>query len=544
MSRTTSIAAAITGVSLVAAAIVGGSAAASAPSNDNFGDAIALTGESWSASINNTAATTEGGEATGSDATSIRTSSVWLEWTPEAARSVTIIGDKGFGVGVFTGDSVANATEVAFGATQVTLDAVAGETYSIQVSSLGDAPTGDATVTLASAEATRSSQKSAPEPQQSPTLAAAPANDSFANAQKVSGAGVYALLSLLDATTEPGEQTTIAGGLRLYNTVWLRWTAPANGSATFDTLESPSSADTALALYTGTSFKNDKRIAVNDDTNSDFRASLSSIKVKKGVTYRIQVGVSGFGAPSTTPGNVDLRINGVWTKPANDDKSSAVATSGSKWTATGTTVGATMEIFEEPANPLNSEFPLHNSIWYKWKASSVGNLSLSTLGSSNDTALRVFRDSPNNGLVSIAFNDDAEGGGSHAALPAVPVAPGYTYYIAVYNPIFMANGSFGYPGAIRLAGSVTYTAPAITSISPTSGKLAGGGTITITGIRLTDVKNVRFGNVYATNVTVVSPTKVTATIPAGVKKGKVAVIAATIWNVGNPVHAKTYYTYK
>jgi len=91
---------------------------------------------------------------------------------------------------------------------------------------------------------------------------------------------------------------------------------------------------------------------------------------------------------------------------------------------------------------------------------------------------------------------------------------------------------------------VTYTAPAITSISPTSGKLAGGGTITITGIRLTDVKNVRFGNVYATNVTVVSPTKVTATIPAGVKKGKVAVIAATIWNVGNPVHAKTYYTYK
>ena len=544
MSRSRTVIAALTGLGLVAATFAGSSAATSAPVNDNFDAAIALTGESWSASIDNTGASIEGGEATGSGATSTRGSSVWLQWTPEAAQSVTIITDKGFGVGVFTGDSVASATEVAFGATQVSLDAVAGESYAIQVSSLGEAPNGAATVTLASAENTTTSKKVAPQPQQLPTLAAAPVNDSFANAQKVSGAGVYALLSLLDATTEPGEQTTIAGGLRLYNTVWLRWTAPANGSATFDTLESPSSADTALALYTGTSFKNDKRIAVNDDTNSDFRASLSSIKVKKGVTYRIQVGISGFGAPATTPGNVDLRINGVWTKPANDDKSAAVATSGSKWTATGTTVGATMEIFEDPANPLNSEFPLHNSIWYKWKASSVGNLSLSTLGSTNDTALRVFRDSPNNGLVSVAFNDDAEGGGSYAALPAVPVAPGYTYYIAVYNPIFMANGSFGYPGAVKLAGSVTYTAPAITSISPTSGKLAGGGKITITGIRLTDVVNVKFGNVYASNVTVVSPTKITATIPAGVKKGKVAVIAATIWNVGNPIHAKTYYTYK
>jgi len=545
MSRTTSIAAAITGVSLVAAAVLGGSAAAdTAPANDNFDAAIALTGESWSASIDNTGATTEGGEATGSGATSTRGSSVWLSWTPQTAQSVTLLTDKGFGVGVFTGDSVANATEVAFGATQVALDAVAGEKYAIQVSSLGDAPAGVATVTLTSTEAAPPRAKVAPKAKQPPTLSIAPEHDDFANAEAISGTTPYTYLSLVDATTEAGETTKVSGGVRFYNTAWVKWKAPVSGAITVDTKDSPSSADTALAIYTGTSYKNDKRLAVNDDSNGDFRARLASVTVKKGVTYRIQAGLSGYSSgPSTTPGVIMLSIRGSWEKPANDDKSSATKTTGTSWTVTGTTAGATNEVFEDVSNSQNTDYPLRNSIWYKWTATTVGYMALSTQGSAVDTALRAYREDVSGGLIPIAFNDDVQNS-THAELSFVSVAPGYTYYFVVSNPVLTSLGELGNPGATKLAATVTYTSPVISSISPTSGKLAGGGKITITGSRLTDVKNVRFGDVYATNVTVVSPTKVTATIPAGVKKGKVAVIAATIWNVGNPVHAKTYYTYK
>ena len=545
MSRSRTVVAALTGLGLVAATFAGGSAAAtSAPANDDFESAIELTGESWSASIDNTGASLEGGEATGASATSTRDSSVWLRWTPDAAQSVEIIADKGFGVGVFTGDSVASASEVAFGATKVSLDAVAGETYAIQVSSLDDAPTGAATVTLASADVSLPSKKPAPQPKQPPTLSSAPEHDNFANAEKISGATAYTYLSLVDATTEPGETTKIRGDIRFYNTAWVKWTAPASGSITVDTKDSPSTADTALAIYTGTSYKNDKRLAVNDDSNGDFRARLTSVKVKKGVTYRIQAGLSGYiSGPSTTPGVIMLTISGSWAKPANDDKSSATPTSGTSWTATGTTAGATREIFEDVSNPQNTDYPLRNSIWYKWTPTTVGHMSVSTQGSATDTALRAYREDVSGGLVPLAFSDDAPNA-IYAEISFITVSPGYTYYFAVSNPVLSSLGEFGNPGATKLTATVTYTAPAITSISPTSGKLAGGGKITITGIRLADVVNVRFGDVYATNITVVSPTKVTATIPAGVKKGKVPVVAATIWMVGNPVHAKTYYTYK
>jgi hypothetical protein len=57
-------------------------------------------------------------------------------------------------------------------------------------------------------------------------------------------------------------------------------------------------------------------------------------------------------------------------------------------------------------------------------------------------------------------------------------------------------------------------APVVLSLSPNVGPTAGGQTVTITGYYLTGVTKVSFGTTAATNVTVVSDSQLTATVPA------------------------------
>ena len=69
--------------------------------------------------------------------------------------------------------------------------------------------------------------------------------------------------------------------------------------------------------------------------------------------------------------------------------------------------------------------------------------------------------------------------------------------------------------------------PSVTSVTPASSPLAGGGTVTIEGTSLTGATAVDFGSTPATNVTVVSSSEVTATIPAASAPGRVDVTVAT-----------------
>ncbi len=58
-------------------------------------------------------------------------------------------------------------------------------------------------------------------------------------------------------------------------------------------------------------------------------------------------------------------------------------------------------------------------------------------------------------------------------------------------------------------------APAVTALSPTTGPAGGGTLVTITGTNFTGASVVDFGTIAATNLTVVSSTKITADSPAG-----------------------------
>ena len=88
-----------------------------------------------------------------------------------------------------------------------------------------------------------------------------------------------------------------------------------------------------------------------------------------------------------------------------------------------------------------------------------------------------------------------------------------------------------------------YTAtPRVTAISPASGPVAGGGTVTITGLNLAGVTTVNFGAVAATNVSVSGSTQITATIPAGTA-GAVVDVTVTSPNGTSAIVPADIYTY-
>lgn len=68
------------------------------------------------------------------------------------------------------------------------------------------------------------------------------------------------------------------------------------------------------------------------------------------------------------------------------------------------------------------------------------------------------------------------------------------------------------------------TTPSISLISPSSGPLGGGSTVTIYGSGFSSVTSVLFGSNYATNLSVINDTELTVTVPAGSSLGFVNVV--------------------
>ena len=69
--------------------------------------------------------------------------------------------------------------------------------------------------------------------------------------------------------------------------VWWPWTAPATGSATFDTRGSD--FDTLLAVYTGDGLNRLAEVASNDDASDEERQSSVRFRVEQGQTYHVAV---------------------------------------------------------------------------------------------------------------------------------------------------------------------------------------------------------------------------------------------------------------
>ncbi len=117
-----------------------------------------------------------------------------------------------------------------------------------------------------------------------------------------------------------------------------------------------------------------------------------------------------------------------------------------------------------------------------------------------------------------------------------PAQPAGSHYIVVTGP--------GGTSPTVAAAVFTYKppAPAITSISPSSGPPAGGTTVTITGTGFTGATHVAFGAVAATSFNVVSATQITAVSPAQAAGSHYIVVTGS--GGTSPTVAAAIYAYK
>jgi len=268
------------------------------PPNDNFADALSISGAPASTDGINVGATTEQGEPDHlPDSSSIGERSVWYNWTAPRTGRVnmdTCTSDFDTALAAYTGSSIGSLSQLASNDTRdpdslqrvcdgpnidgsrVSFDVVEGTTYRIAVSGFNFS---QGTFTLKTAYA--------PLP-----------NDNFADAQSVSGTSASTGGTNVGATREPGEPDHLpAGGSLGEHSVWYDWTAPRTGQVTMDTCTS--NLDTVLAVYTGASVGSLNQVASDDDacTSPNNSGSRVSFDATAGITYRIAV--SGFSLHSS-----------------------------------------------------------------------------------------------------------------------------------------------------------------------------------------------------------------------------------------------------
>jgi hypothetical protein len=416
------------GAALVAA-VFAASALAASPVNDNFSSAVKISGSSGTVTGSNVGATKETGEP--NHAGNAGGASVWYTWTAPSSGQVTITtAGSSFDtlLGVYTGSSVDSLTEVASNddanfptdsTSSVTFNAVNKTVYAIAVDGFLGPTSGLHTGSVTLNWNLTSSGPSGP------------ANDNFANAQKVSGSSGSTTGSNVGASKETGEpnHATNTGGA----SVWYSWTAPSSGDATVTT--AGSSFDTLLGVYTGTSVSSLTEVASNDDANPP-SVSTSSVAFSavSGTTYMIAV--DGFNGPVSGlhTGSVTLNWNeSTAPGPGNDNFANATMLSGACGQITGSNLNAT----KEPGEPNHAGNSGGASVWYSWTAPASGSATFTTEGSSFDTELAVYTGSSVSSLTPVASNDDVNFPSDVTSSVTFNAVAGTTYRIAVdgyYGP--------------------------------------------------------------------------------------------------------------
>jgi IPT/TIG domain len=142
----------------------------------------------------------------------------------------------------------------------------------------------------------------------------------------------------------------------------------------------------------------------------------------------------------------------------------------------------------------------------------------------------------------IAWGDGTRSFGTITAEPSgqFVVSGSHTYSGAgtFYTTIFIFE-HWGPRALVHGRATVAPQQPWVTSVKASSGPTAGGNSVTITGTYLTGATDVEFGSTPATDVTVDSPTQITATAPPG-STGTVDVTVTTPGGTSSTSYADQY----
>jgi hypothetical protein len=237
------------------------------PPNDNFANAQSLSGSTGQVTGTNVSASREEGEPGGG------TTSIWYRWQAPGvgtARFTTSGSSFDTLLSVYTGSNVNALTAIASNdddpnagiQSTVTFSGKPGTIYYIAIDGYQGA-TGSIILNW--------------------TFPPVPANDSFANAETISGIAGTVSGTNAGASKETGEpnHAGFLGGA----SVWYRWQAPVDATATFDT--GGSDFDTLLSIYRGSNFSSFIEVARNDDALG-IQSSATFI-VTAGTDYYIAV---------------------------------------------------------------------------------------------------------------------------------------------------------------------------------------------------------------------------------------------------------------
>ncbi len=392
--------------------------------NDQFASAQPLSGARGEIGASNWGATRESLEP--AHAGNWGGSSLWFRWTPpsdgfvmfdtEGSQVDTLLAVytgstlERLGAPVRSNDDINAADGIS--TSRVSFLGQKGVTYRIAVDGYADAGFGaDRGFILLNWQPTAS------------PLGTAPANDRFDQAQHLAEPQGTLAGSNLRAGKEvlEYEHADAYGG----RSVWYRWTAPATGLVTFDTLGS--NFDTLLAIYTGTSVTSTRPLGGNDDIDATTRQSRVTVPVEAGQEYRIAV--DGFRTPSNVQREGDFTL--TWTfEPGghNDSFADAQRIEG----LAGRVAGENWRATVEPAEPEHADSPGGASVWYRWKAPATGEVTFDTLGSTFDTSFAAYIGSSVDSLTAVAINQDtADSADIYTSRLKFLALAGQEYFLAI-----------------------------------------------------------------------------------------------------------------